>query len=314
MTTANITLELYDGARRRFDPSIQVFVKARDGHQQQQHNEYYNANSITFPVPFYNNPGDKYAVMASASGHADAGFYPVRVTPQVDQPVRLMLLPKNGRPNFDDATWGKLRNNYSDLHGLLARGVTDAEGEARYAKFAADAPGSLAAFFNITTAMRDITLSRGVALDYLIELDWNPDLMQQDRFYAYADARLVNEVVLAAQQGKFAPQSLLGLTHKGATSSYKHKQFGEANVQISFHEKEKKKLTVGDVELECVKVELDMDYFKNQVAHVVLEGIGNEITRGDTDPRKIYVLRWIAGWRAGVPEFKPPYTIVPQTA
>jgi hypothetical protein len=140
---------------------------------------------------------------------------------------------------------------------------------------------------------------------------WDAKLMQQDRFYAYADAQLVDQVVLAAQQGKFAPQTLLSLTHKGATRSYKHKQFGEANVQFSFHEDDRKEIELPGGKVSCVKVELDMDYHSDPLSHLLLEGIGNAISGGDTDPRQIYVLRWIAGWRAGVPEFRPPYTIEP---
>ena len=81
---------------------------------------------------------------------------------------------------------------------------------------------------------------------------------------------------------------------------------GEANVQLSFHENQT--ATIDNVE--CVKVETDIDYFKDAAAHTILEVLPNFFTGGDTDPRKVYVLRWIAGLRAGIPEFNPPYTIV----
>lgn len=61
--------------------------------------------------------------------------------------------------------------------------------------------------------------------------------------------------------------------------------------------------------MSCVKVEMDMDYYKDPLAHFLLEVLPNKVSRGKTDPRKVYVLRWIAGQRAGVPEFNPPYTI-----
>jgi hypothetical protein len=59
----------------------------------------------------------------------------------------------------------------------------------------------------------------------------------------------------------------------------------------------------------CIKVEPDIDYFKDLGAHTLLEVIPNSITHGLTDPKRVYVLRWIAGKHAGVPEFIPPYTI-----
>ncbi len=44
-------------------------------------------------------------------------------------------------------------------------------------------------------------------------------------------------------------------------------------------------------------------------AHTLLEAIPNSITHGLTDPKKVYVLRWITGRHAGVSEFAPPYMI-----
>lgn len=96
-------------------------------------------------------------------------------------------------------------------------------------------------------------------------------------------------------------------------------RFGEANVQLTFHEGESK--LIGDVK--CVKVECDMDYFKDPGAHALLEvmpnaiaklfadpgeAIPNAVSHALTDPMQVYVLRWIAGRHAGR-EFSPPYTI-----
>ena len=62
--------------------------------------------------------------------------------------------------------------------------------------------------------------------------------------------------------------------------------------------------------LDCIKLEPDIDYYKDPGAHVLLEVLPNAITGGLTNPAAVYVLRWIAGRHAGVPEFAPPYTIV----
>jgi len=166
-------------------------------------------------------------------------------------------------------------------------------------------PGSLAAIFNITTATRDVQLPVGTALSYFKELIWNEKILVQDRFFAYVDAALVQQVGQAAAEGRFQPQWGLDINHPGATSSYKQKQFGEANLQFSFHENDKRSIDG----LECVKVEMDMDYYKDFLAHLLLEVLPNKVSKGKTDPRQIYVLRWIAGRRAGIPEFDPPYTL-----
>ena len=58
----------------------------------------------------------------------------------------------------------------------------------------------------------------------------------------------------------------------------------------------------------CVKVEIDMDYFRDLLAHALLEVLPNQFG-GETDPRQIYVLRWVAGRQAGVSDFNPPYEV-----
>ena len=58
------------------------------------------------------------------------------------------------------------------------------------------------------------------------------------------------------------------------------------------------------------QVEPDIDYYTDVGANALLEVIPNFFTGGLTDSKAVYVLRWIAGRRTGVPEFDPPYTIV----
>ena len=77
-------------------------------------------------------------------------------------------------------------------------------------------------------------------------------------------------------------------------------------MQLTFHENDKK--SIGGVA--CVIVEPDIDYFKDPLAHALLEVIPNTFSGGVSDPEAVYVLRWIAGRHAGVPEFNPPYVIV----
>jgi hypothetical protein len=56
-------------------------------------------------------------------------------------------------------------------------------------------------------------------------------------------------------------------------------------------------------------VEPDMDYYKDPAAHILLEVIPNTLTHRLTHPAEVYVLRWIAGQTAGIPESAPLYTI-----
>ena len=63
------------------------------------------------------------------------------------------------------------------------------------------------------------------------------------------------------------------------------------------------------MEHHCVIVEPGIDYFKDPLTHIVLEVLPNSITGGLTDPKEVYVRRWMAGRRAGIPEFDPLYPI-----
>ena len=56
-------------------------------------------------------------------------------------------------------------------------------------------------------------------------------------------------------------------------------------------------------------IEPDIDYYKDLAAHALLEVKTNKVTNSLTDPRQVYMLRWIAGRHAGIPNFEPPYTI-----
>ena len=115
----------------------------------------------------------------------------------------------------------------------------------------------------------------------------------------------VVQLKASAAAGKFAVENAPGVFHPGATSSWKQIQFGEANVQLTFHENDK--LTLNGVD--CVMLESDIDYYRDLAAHTILEVIPNGLTHTLTNPTEVYVLRWIAGRTAGVPDFAPIYTI-----
>jgi hypothetical protein len=174
----------------------------------------------------------------------------------------------------------------------------------RYEDLIENKPKVLASFFNLCTAMNDIQLPQGTPLSYFKELIWDASFAQ-DRFFAYADPTLYDQVKLAVQHGEFLREPGFAIFHHGATDSYKQIQFGEANVQLTFHANDRK--TINGIT--CIKMEPDIDYYKDPAAHALLEVVVNSIGNTLTNPREVYVLRWIAGRHAGVPEFNPPYTI-----
>jgi len=321
MANATIMVNIFDGTRQLMKlgsaPS-NVLVRVIDGNQKEVSADFYTTPSIRFEVPFFDGPGDNYCVIASADGCLQAGFTPIPVSPSVVQTVDLMLLPKNGTFNFADATWQTLAQAHPEMTGIIANGAgSDQAAQDRYENLMENDPASLACMLNLMTAMAEIHLPSKTPLDYLKQIIWQKTNGQvadevlaapaQDRFYGWADRALVDQVVTAAQQGGFAQEVNPNFFHKGATLSYKQIQFGETNVQLTFHQSDTQVIDgVG-----CIVLEPDIDYYKDLAAHALLEVIPNAITGGLTDPKAVYVLRWIAGKHADVPDFNPPYTIVP---
>ncbi len=302
-----ITINVFSGERIPFPAGTQVLVTIRDGNQNDvplPDNGFFNASTITVDgLPFFDNFGDNYSVVVSAKGFAQAGFTPVKVSPRTPATVDVMLIPNDATFNFQDARWDVLQQAHPQFSALLAAGAEDAAGaQDRYSQLMETRSIVLACYFNLVTAMSQIHLPVGTPLDYIRELIWD-DTMAQDRFFAWADPKMVDQVATAATQGEFAPEVGTAFFHKGATKSWKQVQFGEANVQLTFHENNKNTIDG----LECIMVEPDIDYFKDLGAHAILEVATNAITHSLTDPRQVYVLRWIAGRHAGVPNFDPPY-------
>jgi hypothetical protein len=212
-----------------------------------------------------------------------------------------MLIPNDPGFSFVNARWNTAKVDYP----FVAAGADNAAGEQRYDNLL-EAEEPLACLLNLCEAMSQIALPQGTPLDYIKQIRWDaPFAPAPDRFFAWCDVGLIDQVKASAAAGKFAVENAPGLFHPGATSSWKQIQFGEANVQLTFHENDKLNLNGVD----CVMLEPDIDYYRDLAAHTILEVIPNGLTHTLTDPAEVYVLRWIAGRTAGIPEFAPLYTI-----
>jgi len=300
-TQAAMVVTVYDGTRQPI-PSGKFLIRIFDGFQNSLFDDFRPGPTTVFHLPFHDNLQDNCRVLASGDDFVGAGFTPVPISPRAVAFVDLMLLPKDGTFKFQ--TWFNLKANDPVVASFLSVGSSDADTKGHYEDLMESKAPALASLLNLATAMKAIQLPSKTPLDYFKEIEWD-DSLAQDRFFAFADKLLVDQVKQAAAQGEFAPEASPGLFHPGATSSFKQIQFGEANVQLTFHEDDTK--TIDGVA--CIKVEPDIDYFQDPAAHALLEVIPNAVTHGLTDPKQVYVLRWIAGKHAGVPEFTPPYTI-----
>jgi len=301
--TGLVNVSIFNGARQPMDRAVQILLTVRDGSQNQLFRNFVDGPNITLELPFHNNFADNYSIVAFADGYEQAGFQPVGIAPSVPTRLDLMLLARNGDFHFAGAQWSDVLAERPLLARIFEASVTGSAPDA-YADLMETHPERLACLLNLTAAMQQILLPQGTPLDYFKTFDL--PALAPDRVFGYADARLVDQVRLAAQQGEFDKQPAIDLSlHGDATSSFKQIQFGEGNVQLTFHEKNRREIDG----IDCVYVELDIDYYKDPAAHQLLEVIPNGLTGNVTNPRVVYVLRWIAGRHAGVPEFDPLYTI-----
>jgi hypothetical protein len=300
--TSTLRLRIFDGSRQLFSKPANFLVKIVDGNQVQHVWRDYTANDITFEgLPFYNNLFDNYTIVVSCDGYKQAGYQPVKLSNSYTRTLDIMLIANDPGYSFVSARWDTAKVHYP----FVAAGGDNAAGEQRYDNLL-EAEEPLACLLNLCEAMSQIALPQGTPLDYIKQIRWDvPFAPAQDRFFAWCDVGLIDQVKAAAAAGKFAVENAPGLFHPGATSSWKQIQFGEANVQLTFHENDK--LTVNGVA--CVMVEPDIDYYRDPAAHAILEVIPNGLTHSLTNPAEVYVLRWIAGRTAGIPEFAPIYTI-----
>jgi hypothetical protein len=300
--TSTLRLRIFDGSRQLFSKPASFLVKIVDGNQIQHVWHDYTQNDITFKgLPFYDNLFDNYTVVVSSDGYKQAGYQPVKLSNSYTTTLDIMLIANDPGFSFVNARWETAKVDYP----FLAAGTDNATGEQRYDTLL-ETEEPLACLLNLCEAMSQIALPQRTPLDYIKQIRWDaPYAPAQDRFFSWCDAGLIDQVKASAAAGKFAVENAPGLFHPGATRSWKQIQFGEANVQLIFHENDKLNLNGVD----CVMLETDIDYYRDLAAHTILEVIPNGLTHTLTDPADVYVLRWIAGRTAGIPEFAPLYTI-----
>lgn len=306
---SQLRLRIFSGSRELFPLPARFLVRIVDGNQKQQFWDYINSNDRTFPLPFFDNLGDNYSVMVSADGYKDAGFFPVKLSDAYVKTLDVMLVSDTPGFNFANAQWPAVKAKYP----FIGSDVNDAAGKQRYDDLVELPEPVVPCFLNLTEAMSDIALPQKTPLDYIKQMRWNGNFAPaKDRFFCYCDVGLIDQVRAAADAGHFSEEAAPGLLHPGATHSWKQVQFGEANVQLTFHENPEDHKTIGGVD--CVTLEVDIDYYRDSLAHFFLEVTVNKLTHALTDPVEVYVLRWMAGRMAGVPEFAPLYTVTDETA
>lgn len=304
MDSSTLVVRLFDGTGAMFPAGTRVLLTVTDGNQKQIVRDYFTAAQIELRVPFYDNFGDNYAVIAYVDGYKQAGYAPVKLSPNAPLTADLMLIPNEPVFNFAGLSWEKAKQKMPFLAALP--GQPDEDAQMRFSQLMeTNGSKSLACMLNLVTAMEAIDLDGRSPVSYLRQIRWDYKFPAQDRFFAYCDAALVDAVRAAAAKGEFEPEHGSAIFHPGATLSWKQVEYPEANVQLTFHTNA----------MDCVPgsnwvtVEPDIDYYKDLGAHAILEVTRNTLTGSLTEPAEVFVLRWIEQRRLGRQDFVPGYTL-----
>jgi hypothetical protein len=312
--TGSILISIVDGTRQPLSNAVKWSARIHDGRSPDDW-QIYNvdgsgSSELIKGLHYFDNLFDDYTVVVNSANYEDAGWMPVRISPVKPAQVDLMLIPNDSHLNFNGADWDTLSAFRPRFAEILSAGITDAP--QRYGDLIEQNEGlSLCCLLNLLTVMSQIVLpSSKSPLDYYWQPIWDSQqfAMAQDRFFAYVDKGLVDDVVIAAKTGAFSQEKNPEILHPGATLSYKQTQFDVTNLQLTFHQGNTKTIQSPSGPVDCIVVEPDIDYYKDLAAHFLLELVPNKFTGGLTDPRVVYQLRWIAGRQVGQ-EFNPLYTM-----
>jgi len=103
------TVNVFDGTRQPYSDKARLLITASDGNHQVRSRKFYADSSVPLEgLPLFDNLGDNYTFLASADGYKDTGYFPVKLGPNANPVVDLMLLPKSNELNFSKATWTAL--------------------------------------------------------------------------------------------------------------------------------------------------------------------------------------------------------------
>ena len=281
------TLRIVDGERREVSGDCRLLVTARNGNGEVPFRGFVNQSPVRLPLEVAGTAfGDRYSILVSAKHQRDTGYFPIELGGNRRE-IFLMQLPRGSRYRF--LSYEQATQDPRDLAALIDKTEYD-----RLKDHSSGQP-ALACLLNVAVGLEQTPLPDlgektppvGTVVDpqrplsyfraVITEGDHPP---AQDRFFAWVDPSLVQMLRAVDQHGKGlagsqfekAPKAL----HKGATVSFKQKDFGEANVQLSFHEETRHQFQP------WILVEADIDYYHDKLAHTLMEVLPNMLKKSDS--------------------------------
>lgn len=292
-------LSIVDGSGQPFTGSVLLHIHNGQDIAPQTLNA--TGPNVLVKVPFHDGIGDFYAISASASGFRDSGCF-VKANPEVLAQPKLLLLRSHPQPEFEN--WEAFKSTSPQAAAFFCTGQTEADAQAHYADLSTNRPASLACFLNLVQAMSEIDLDGRTPLSYFKQICWD-NTLAQDRFFGYVDPAIIPAVRRAAAKGVFAEEKDCALFHPGSTCSWKQIAFPVTNVQLTFHEHDTKVIDG----LNCVKIEPDIDLYRDLLEHGFAEVFPNLLSHGLTNPYDVFAMRWTTAQDDAGPSFDPGYKL-----
>jgi hypothetical protein len=121
---ATMVVTLYDGTRQPIQDK-DFLIRIFDGFQNQLFDDFKPAPTTLFHLPFRDNLQDNCRVLASGDGYVDAGFTPIKLSPQAVAGVDLMLLQDQAAFKFQ--SWDSVKITDPMVATFIATGGSDAD-------------------------------------------------------------------------------------------------------------------------------------------------------------------------------------------
>lgn len=296
---AEAMLTILDGDGQPFAGKVLLHIHNGQDIQPQMLNA--TGPNVLVKVPFHDGIGDSYAISVSADGYRDSGCF-FKADPKVLAQPRLLLLRSHPIPQF--SPWADFKSARPSAAAFVSIGQSDAEAQAHYEGLSKNKPSALACLLNLTQAMSEIDLAGRSPLSYFKQICWD-ETLAQDRFFGYVDPAMILAVCAAEAKGEFTEEKNCAQFHPGSTCSWKQIAFPVSNVQLTFHEHDQQVIDG----LPCVKIEPDIDLYRDLVEHGFGEVFPNLLTKGLTSPFDVFTMRWTTAQDDDGPPFDPGYEL-----
>lgn len=294
-----LLVELYGGQRHVLASAEGVSFALYDGLQRLVKEGSPEGATISLPQLATNVIENRYTLIVKCQDGSGLSVTPVHVAPASLTKVHAMILRQD--EGYDLS--GVEKELSPHLRPHMARVLAgDRRQKDRFMQIARQQPEAAAGLLNLATALDEFEWKGASLLSYFQAAELQN--VRRDRFFAYVDRGLIGVMQDLSDNGQAQHIPMSWTFHPGATTSYKETRLSEANLQVTFYES--RRATVNG--RECVHAEVDIDYYRDPMAHLFCEVMPHWFNHGTADPRLVYQIRWTECANKGL-SFNPPYAI-----